>query len=143
MSYDIKDEYRKCMVGGASPVGLVVLLYGTIVVSLIRALEAVKRNDVEKRVAETNHVLKVIAQLQGVLDFQRGGQVALQLDNFYSVMRARVLQASMSSSAKDLQELIDVFTSLKQTWQIVDQSTMNMSGRPPLSTAADATASIH
>jgi flagellar protein FliS len=133
MSYNVGSEYRRHAVGGASPVGLVVLLYGTIVVSLIRALEAVKRNDIEKRVSEINHVLKVIGQLQGVLDFERGGKVAVELDRFYNVMRARALQASFKNSPEILQELIKHFTSLKEAWQIVDQSTMGGSVLPAAS----------
>jgi flagellar protein FliS len=110
---------------------LVVLLYGTIVASLLRAQEAVKQNNIEKRVNEINHVLKVIAQLQGTLDHQRGGEVAAQLDRFYNVMRARVLEASIKASKEIIGELVQHFTSLKEAWQEVERTTQNPSGAPP------------
>jgi flagellar protein FliS len=120
--------YRQRAVEGASPVGLVVLLYGTIVASLLRAQQACQENNTEKRVAELNHALTVIGQLQGTLDFERGGQVAVQLDRFYTVMRARVLQASIQNSKTILEELVRHFTSLKEAWQVVERSTLNVPG---------------
>jgi flagellar protein FliS len=144
MNYGAGYAYRQHLVEGASPVGLVVLLYGTIVASLLRAQEAVKQGNIEKRVNETNHVLAVIGQLQGTLDHKRGGDVAVQLDNFYNVMRARVLEASIKSSKEILGELIQHFTTLKEAWQQVERETQNPTGVPMNSvgtTAAQASAS--
>ena len=128
MNYGAGMAYRQRAVEGASPVGLVVLLYGTIVASLLRAQQACQENNTEKRVAELNHALTVIGQLQGTLDFERGGQVAVQLDRFYTVMRARVLQASIQNSKTILEELVRHFTSLKEAWQVVERSTLNVPG---------------
>ncbi len=122
MNYYAGFEYRKRAVEGTSPVGLVVMLYAAIVTSLLRAQEAVKKNDIEKRVSELNHVLQVIGQLQGTLDFERGGEVAVHLDRFYNVMRGRVLAASIRNSQEILQELVRHFTSLKEAWQVVEHS---------------------
>jgi flagellar protein FliS len=131
MNYGAGFAYRQHLVEGASPVGLVVLLYGTIVACLLRAIEAVKQNNVEKRVKEVNHVLAVIGQLQGTLDHQRGGDVAVQLERFYTVMRARVLEGSMKASKEILGELVKHFTSLKEAWQEVERATQNSPTTPP------------
>ena len=72
------QEYRKRAVEGASPVGLVVLLYGGAVTNLMRAIAAVDAGNVEKRVEELNKALAIIAQLQGTLDFEKGGAVATE-----------------------------------------------------------------
>ena len=130
MNYYVGFEYRKRAVEGTSPVGLIVMLYGTIVASLLRAQEAIKKNDIEKRVFELNHVLRVIGQLQGTLDFERGGEVAVHLDRFYSVMRARVMAASMRNSIEILQELLGYFSSLKEAWQVVERSAATGGGMP-------------
>ena len=143
MNYGAGIAYRQRSVEGASPVGLVVLLYGTIVASLLRAQQALQSNDTEKRVTELNHVLAVIGQLQGTLDFEHGGQVAVQLDQFYNVMRARVLQASMQCSKPILEELVRHFTLLKTAWQEVERSTMNLPGAVlPAGTDTQSSASL-
>jgi flagellar protein FliS len=130
MNYGAGYAYRQHLVEGASPVGLVVLLYGTIVASLLRAQEAVKQGNIEKRVGEINHVLAVIGQLQGTLDRERGGEVAASLDSFYNVMRARVLEASIKSSKEILGELVQHFTSLREAWQQVERESQNPTGAP-------------
>ena len=142
MNYGAGIAYRQRAVEGASPVGLVVLLYGTIVASLLRAQQALQENNTEKRVLELNHVLAVIGQLQGTLDFERGGQVAVQLDQFYNVMRARVLQASMQNSKPILEDLVRHFTSLKEAWQEVERSAMNVPGAALPAAGAETSVSL-
>lgn len=130
MNYYAGFEYRKRAVEGTSPVGLVVMLYAAIVTSLLRAQDAIKKNDIERRVSELNHVLQVIGQLQGTLDFERGGEVAVHLDRFYSVMRGRVLAASIRNSPEILQELVQHFTSLKEAWQVVERDVAMKNSNP-------------
>jgi flagellin-specific chaperone FliS len=38
-----------------------------------------------------NHALIVLGELQGVLDYERGGQVARNLSDFYTVGRVLIL----------------------------------------------------
>ena len=136
MNYNAGLAYRQQIVEGASPVGLVVLLYGSIVASLLRAQEAIKVNNIEKRVLELNHVLAVIGQLQGTLNFERGGEVATQLDRFYSVMRSRVMEASIKNSSEIVEELMKHFTSLKEAWQEVERTNLNSATAVPTAQTA-------
>jgi flagellar protein FliS len=123
-------------VEGASPVGLVVLLYGGAVTNLMRAIAAVDAGNVEKRVLELNKALAIITQLQGTLDFEKGGAVAVQLDKFYHVMRSQILEASIKNSKPLLEDLVKHMSSLKEAWQQVERETMmqgstGMSATPP------------
>ncbi len=129
-------EYRKRAVESASPVGLVVLLYGGAVTNLMRAIAAVDAGNVEKRVLELNKALDIIAQLQGTLDFEQGGSVAAQLDKFYHVMRSQILEASIKNSKPLLEDLVKHMSSLKEAWQQVERETTmrgvsGMSSAPP------------
>jgi flagellin-specific chaperone FliS len=42
-----------------------------------------------------NHALMVIGELQGVLDFERGGEAARRLQSFYKVTRAMTSEATI------------------------------------------------
>lgn len=114
-------EYRKRAVEGASPVGLVVLLYGGAVTSLMRAISAVEANNIEKRVHELNKVLAILAELQGTLDFEKGGAVAVQLEKYYIVLRAQVLEASIKNSKSILEDLVKNVSGVKEAWQQVER----------------------
>lgn len=115
------SEYRKRAVETASPVGLVVLLYGGMVTALMRAVAAVEAGDVERRVAELNRALNILAELQGTLNFEKGGEVARHLEKFYMVMRSQVLEASIKNSKPLLLELVAHVSSLKEAWEEVDR----------------------
>jgi flagellar protein FliS len=114
-------EYRKRAVEGASPVGLVVLLYGGAVTALMRAISAVEANNIEKRVNELNKVLAILAELQGTLDFEKGGAVAAHLEKYYIVLRAQVLEASIKNSKTILEELVKNVSGVKEAWQQVER----------------------
>jgi flagellar secretion chaperone FliS len=121
MNNNAASEYRKRSVEGASPVGLVVLLYGGAVTALLRAINAVEAGDIERRVNELNKVLAILAELQGTLDFEKGGAVAQQLETFYKVMRSNVLEASIKNSKPMLEELVKHMTGIKEAWQQVER----------------------
>ncbi|MBZ5628017.1 MAG: flagellar export chaperone FliS [Acidobacteriia bacterium] len=129
--------YRQRAVETATPVGRVVLLYGTAIASVRRAIDAIAAADVEKRVSEMNHVLTVLSELQGTLDFERGGEVARSLDRFYEAMRSRALEGSMYSSTEILEHLATQLHQMREAWQTVDRETLAAAVRANAS-AADA-----
>ena len=61
--YSAVSAYQQSTARGASPVGLVVSLYDTILRDFRRALAALDSNNVELRVFELNHALTVIAHV--------------------------------------------------------------------------------
>jgi flagellar protein FliS len=122
------SAYQQSTARGASPVGLVVSLYDTILRDFRRALAALDAGNIETRIFELNHSLTVIAHLQSVLDRERGGEAAARLGRFYEVTHAMVLDASVSGSRASLLKLIDLFTPVRQAWQ---QAELQLSQNPP------------
>ncbi len=114
------STYQQLAARGASPVGLVVSLYDTILRDFRRAQAALIAGNVEQRVFELNHALTVIAHLQSVLNHDRGGEAAKTFDRFYEIARAMILDASVRCTAESLQKLIATFTSIRQAWQQIE-----------------------
>jgi flagellar secretion chaperone FliS len=102
---------------GASPLGGVVALYDTILRDFQRALAAIDAGKVEIRVFELNHALTVMGELQGVLNFERGGEAAKRLDQFYNLTRPMVVQANVSGDRESVRRLVELFTTVRQAWQ--------------------------
>ncbi|MGH9685666.1 MAG: flagellar export chaperone FliS [Candidatus Acidiferrales bacterium] len=117
---DPARAYRELAVGGASPVGLIVILYEEVNRCLRRALDAVRRNHIERRTRELSHAIVVIGHLQSVLDFEKGGQVARSLSNFYNLSRVKILECSGPNAAQILEGLAAEFTGLAEGWQQID-----------------------
>lgn len=116
----VAQTYTQLSIEGSSPVGLVVALYDNALRSLHRARRAMDENDIERRTQYLNHVLCIIAHLQGTLDLENGGEVAESLLKFYSFARASVLEVSISNSKEKLSTLASHFSSLRDAWQVVD-----------------------
>jgi flagellar secretion chaperone FliS len=117
---DSAFAYLHAAAVGASPVGQIIALYDTILRDLRRALCAIDAKEIEHRVNETNHALTIIGELQGVLDFEQGGEAAKNLNAFYEVMRAKIMQASIASSHEQCEEVISCFTRIRAAWAKIE-----------------------
>jgi flagellar biosynthetic protein FliS len=121
-SRDSASAYHRSTAFGATAVGQVIALYDTILRDLHQSIEAIDEKKIEKRVNASNHALIVIGELQGVLDFARGGAAARNLNSFYNVTRAMVTQASVRSSRETFQELIFMFVRIRSAWSQVERT---------------------
>src|SRR3984957_10599090 len=122
MSYnEIATLYRETSARGSHPTTLVVKLYDAILEDLRRALNAAAVVDVQGRAASLNHSLLVIAELQSVLDRERGGEVAKRLDGFYNVTRGLIVEANLHSKPEQMQRLIELYVPLRQAWKQVEE----------------------
>ena len=58
--------YRQLLVEGASPLGLVVMLYDGAITFLHQAIAAMEAHDIEKKCQHLNRALAIIIQLEAL-----------------------------------------------------------------------------
>ena len=75
--------YRNSSIAGASPIGLMIILFDTLAADLRRASIAINQNDIEARCKELNHATLVISRLESWIDLKNGGESAQNLSHFY------------------------------------------------------------
>jgi flagellar protein FliS len=142
MNYDqIAAQYRQTSTQGRHPVGMVVKLYDAILEDFRRALAAVRSGNVEERVSALNHTLLIIAELESVLDHDRGGEVAKHLKGFYRVTRAMIIEENLRARAEGLEKLISLYMPVRQAWQQAEQelvSGIRAESKAPTATYASA-----
>jgi flagellar protein FliS len=117
---EIAAAYSQISARGSHPVGLVVRMYEAILEDFRRALKATGAGDIQGRTASLNHALQIIAELQSVLDHERGGEVSRLLDGFYSVTRSLIVEANIHSTEQHIQRLVDLYMPLRQAWKQVE-----------------------
>ena len=139
MTYDRKD-YLQAAVAGASPVGLVVLLYERLITDLTRALAAMEKGDTETRVAQINHAFLILGQLEGSLDSSPAPEAARTQARFYSVARGKILEAQVNSDRKLLEEQIALFNDVRAAWEQVDPARRPEAAHTARSRTADQNA---
>jgi flagellar secretion chaperone FliS len=120
---DARSSYREAAVRGASPVRLVICLYEQAIEDLRRAVIAQEKGDIEARTRGINHALTVIAQLQGSLDMEHGGEVAKNLARFYSLVRAGLTEAQAMQSTRVLEQQSSQLAIVHEAWLEVERAT--------------------
>jgi flagellar protein FliS len=115
-------SYRQTSIAGASPIGLMIVLFDTLVGDFRRAASAIRKNDIEARCKELNHAALVIGQLESWVDLKSGGETAETLVRFYAYLRAKMMEASVNKSAAELEKQIEMILHVRSSWQQLDSS---------------------
>ncbi|MFZ0963306.1 MAG: flagellar export chaperone FliS [Terriglobia bacterium] len=114
--------YRQFSVQGATPLGLVVMLYDGAIAAMKRAVAAIEARDIQKKCADLNRALAIMAQLEGTLNFAQGGEVAKTLKALYTFARAEILKANIQNSEEILRSLIEKLSSVREAWYQAEHS---------------------
>jgi flagellar secretion chaperone FliS len=132
---EAKLTYRENAVRGATPIELVVILFDSALDDMRRAASAARASDIEERAAAIRHAMLVLQQLQGTLDFEKGGQVARQFEQFYNLVRAKLLEAQLRNSPELMQQQIQFMSEVRDCWAEAEKQ---LSPRPSASAVTPA-----
>jgi len=115
------QTYRANAVLTASPGQLVLMLYDGVLKSLAIARDAFSRPaDDTRRIETINlHLLKaqsIIAELQGGLNFEAGGEFARTLDRLYDYHGRRLLEANLRKQVEPVIEVERLVRELRDAW---------------------------
>ena len=135
---DAKRAYRDEAARGATPIELVILLYDSAIDDMRRALAAMQASDIEGRSNRIAHALLVLQQLQGTLDFQRGGVAARQFEQFYNLVRAKLLEAQMRGSPELMKQQLRTMSEVRDCWMEAKRTLQAAPGMSPSAAPAGA-----
>lgn len=113
---EARRQYQDSAVQGATPIELVVLLFDSAIDDMRRALAAMRGGDIEARSVQIGHAMMVLQQLQGTLDFERGGEAARQFEQFYNLVRAKLLEAQIRGSSDLMVQQIGSMAEVRNCW---------------------------
>jgi len=113
-------SYRRAAIGGASTIGLIIVLFDTLAGDLRRAASALRNDDIATRCKELNHAALVLGQLESWVDLKDGGESAQTLSRFYTYLRSKMMEAAGSKSAKVLETQIEMILHVRTAWQQLD-----------------------
>ena len=93
-----------------------VILFDAALDDMRRAVAATRAGDIEERSTAVRHAMLVLQQLQGTLDFEKGGQVARQFEQFYNLVRAKLLESQLRNSPELMQQQIRFMSEVRDCW---------------------------
>jgi flagellar secretion chaperone FliS len=110
------NAYRQTEVQSRSPLELVVMLYDGALRFMNDAKAGFAEGNIPRRAEAMSRTMAIIDQLQNTLDMNAGGDIASSLDQLYTYVRERLLQASLQQSAAPVDDAIAVITNLREGW---------------------------
>ncbi len=115
------QTYRANAVLTASPGQLVLMLYDGVLKALAITRDAFARPvDDPRRIETINHQLlkaqTIIAELQGGLNLEAGGEFALTLQRLYDYHNRRLLEANLRKQVEPVVEVERLVRELRNAW---------------------------
>ncbi len=114
------------MVGGASPHGLVSLLFDGFLAAAHRAKGALRAGDVAVKGQAISQAMRIIDEgLKASLDLHAGGKLAADLSNLYAYVCLRLIQANLHNDEAALDESMALVMPLREAWQAIGRGAVN------------------
>lgn len=105
------NTHATTSVQGASPHKLITLLFAACQENLAVAKGGIERGDVRGKAVAIKKALDIVVKLQAILDFERGGPIAISLDDLYTKCTR---QLSLANALNDLEALEDVSVAVQE-----------------------------
>ena len=86
-------------------------------------LQALDHHNLTGKAIAIDRTLAILGELQGTLNFEEGGEVAVSLDKLYAYMTEHVLDASARLNAAPLNEVIKLLRIINSAWSEIAQKT--------------------
>lgn len=108
------------MVAGASPHGLVALLFDGFMAAVHRAKGAMRQGDIAGKGQAIGHAVRIIDEgLKAALDLKAGGKLAADLSDLYAYVCLRLIQANLNNDEAALDECVALVAPLRDAWQAI------------------------
>ncbi|MDG1302592.1 MAG: flagellar protein FliS, partial [Pseudomonadales bacterium] len=86
---------------------------------LRQSQESLKQDDFEGFSKSANHAMQIVIGLRGVLDLDKGGDLAKQLNETYTSIAASLFKAIGEKDPVAIEKLYLAMSELKEAWETV------------------------
>lgn len=102
----------------------IVMLYDGAIKFLRLTADDIEKNDLVAKAEHSSRALDIIAYLQSILDFERGGDVSPALDHLYSSITVMILNASAKLDAAKMRHAAELLLPVRDAWETNAKSTL-------------------
>lgn len=115
--------YRELMVESgvtdADPVHLIQMLYDGLLGTLSEAEGHITHGAIMQKSQCLGRAGRIVLGLQSALDFEKGGEIARNLNELYGYLTRRLLQINLNNDADGLREIRSLVQQIRDAWQLV------------------------
>ena len=117
-----ENDALKAAVYGASPIGIVVMLYEGAIKAIMTASIAIEAQRFDEKARMISKAMDIIEGLRIALDVDAGSEAAVNLNELYLYMKTRLGRASLKNDLEILAEVRGLLETILPAWQQVDRS---------------------
>ncbi|ROQ90760.1 flagellar export chaperone FliS [Desulfosoma caldarium] len=114
-----QNAYRKTNVETADTASLVLMCYDATIRNLQQAKEYHASRRMDEAYNRIRHSQDVITELLVSLDFERGGEIAINLSRVYNYLLRELIGINSMKSPEIYNGLITILEELREAWQEV------------------------
>ena len=102
---------------GASPHGLVVILYEELLKTMDAMIAAMRRRDYAQRATRQSRALSILLGLETSLDHERGGPIARDLSLVYRQARRLTMEGSRANNVEQVGKAREMVGEIASAWE--------------------------
>lgn len=110
------NQYQNNHILTAPPEQVLIMLYDGAIRFVKQAKLALERKDVPARVAAIGKALAIVTEFANTLDFEIGGEIALDLKRLYDFMSAELMAVNAGGDAGRLDPVENILVELREAW---------------------------
>lgn len=104
----------------ANPHKLIAMLYEGALISILKAIHHMSKNEIAEKNAAINKASDIILMgLDASLNVEDGGDLGENLHALYSYMSQQLMFANLSNDQAQLMQVYDLLLDLKKTWDAI------------------------
>lgn len=135
-------NYGKIANAEADPLMQIVMLYDGAIKFLNLTAADIEANNLINKAEHSNRALDIINYLQTILNFERGGDSAVILDNFYRSLTVLILRGSNELNAALVRRAAELLAPVRDSWETNarnnSSSSISFSGLSSLPAASES-----
>ncbi len=108
-------------VGKAFPSRLIVMLYDEAIASLIAAIDAIGKGDIEARFNATSRASEIVSELYLALDMEQGGEIAEGLGGIYNLILTQLPRINFDNDPDIAEQAIKLLRPMRDSWFELDE----------------------
>ena len=106
-------------VSKSNNVELIQMLFDGLIESLATARGHIQHNNISEKSKAISRASRIVLGLQGALDFDKGGDLANNLNELYNYITRRLLHVNARNDLAALDEIHGLMTEIRGAWESV------------------------
>ena len=106
-------------VATANNVQLIQMLFDGLLESMVAARGHIQHNSIQDKSKAIARASRIVLGLQGALDFDKGGELATNLNELYNYITRRLLHVNARNDLAALDEIHGLMTEIRSAWETV------------------------